>query len=67
MRQPVGAIRTIGRVTQGVRLVKLDDGSIISSITRVMQEAEKTEEIDKNEEDAQIEIELGESDNKTEE
>ena len=47
MRQPVGAIRTIGRVTQGVRLVKLDDGSIISSITRVMQEAEKTEETDK--------------------
>ena len=44
MRQPVGAIRTIGRVTQGVRLVKLDDGSIISSITRVMQEAEKAEE-----------------------
>jgi DNA gyrase subunit A len=63
----VGAIRTIGRVTQGVRLVKLDDGSIISSITRVMQEAEKTEEIDKTEEDAQIEIDLGESDNKTEE
>ena len=67
MRQPVGAIRTIGRVTQGVRLVKLDDGSIISSITRVMQEAEKTEETDKTEEDAQIEIDLGESDNKTEE
>ena len=67
MRQPVGAIRTIGRVTQGVRLVKLDDGSIISSITRVMQEAEKTEEINKTEEDAQIEIDLGESDNKTEE
>ena len=44
MRQPVGAIRTIGRVTQGVRLVKLDDGSIISSITRVMEEAEKTED-----------------------
>ena len=69
MRQPVGAIRTIGRVTQGVRLVKLDDGSIISSITRVMQEAEKTEEteIDKDKEDAQIEIDLGESDNETEE
>ena len=44
MRQPVAAIRTIGRVTQGVRLVKLDDGSIISSITRVMQEAEKPED-----------------------
>ena len=41
MRQPIEAIRTIGRVTQGVRLVKLDDGSIISSITRVMKEDEK--------------------------
>ena len=67
MRQPVGAIRTIGRVTQGVRLVKLDDGSIISSITRVMQEAEKTHEINKTEENAQIEIGLAESNNKTEE
>ena len=35
MRQPVAAIRTIGRVTQGVKLVKLDDGASISSITRV--------------------------------
>ena len=35
MRQPVSAIRTIGRVTQGVRLVKLDEGTTISSITRV--------------------------------
>ena len=43
MRQPIEAIRTIGRVTQGVRLVKLDGGSMISSITRVMKEAEKTE------------------------
>ena len=43
MRQPIAAIRTIGRVTQGVRLVKLDEGSMISSITRVMKETEKTE------------------------
>ena len=43
MRQPIEAIRTIGRVTQGVRLVKLDEGSMISSITRVMKEAEKAE------------------------
>jgi len=43
MRQPIAAIRTIGRVTQGVRLVKLDAGSFISSITRVMEEAEKKE------------------------
>ena len=42
MRQPVGNIRTIGRVTQGVRLVKLDEGTNISSITRVISEAEAT-------------------------
>ena len=38
MRQSVGAIRTIGRVTQGVKLVKLDEGASISSITRVISE-----------------------------
>ncbi len=35
MRQSVADIRTIGRVTQGVRLVKLDEGASISSISRV--------------------------------
>ena len=44
MRQPISKIRTIGRVTQGVRLVKLDKGSTISSITRVAHEEEETEE-----------------------
>ena len=50
MRQPVSDIRTIGRVTQGVRLVKLDGGTIISSITRVMKEEEtpKEKEIQEN-------------------
>ena len=42
MRQPVSEIRAIGRVTQGVRLVKLDDGTTISSITRVLSEEEAT-------------------------
>ena len=55
MRQPNSAIRTIGRVTQGVRLVKLDDGTNISSVTRVISEAEATEE--KKEEDKQLSIE----------
>ena len=55
MRQKVSAIRTIGRVTQGVKLVKLDDGASISSITRVISEdatpnAPTEEEKDKNEE-----------------
>jgi len=53
MRQPIAAIRTIGRVTQGVRLVKLDDGSIISSITRVMEDAEKDERDENKSEDNQ--------------
>jgi DNA gyrase subunit A len=38
MRQPVSEIRTIGRVTQGVKLVKLDKGTSISSISRVVHE-----------------------------
>ena len=42
MRQPVASIRTIGRVTQGVKLVKLDKGASISSITRVISEDSAT-------------------------
>ncbi len=45
MRQPVSAIRTIGRVTQGVKLVKLDKGTKISSISRVIHEENEDEEI----------------------
>ena len=50
MRQPVAAIRTIGRVTQGVKLVKLDDGANISSITRVISEdaATRKEKVEDN-------------------
>ena len=44
MRQPVSAIRTIGRVTQGVKLVKLDEGTKISSISRVIHEENEDEE-----------------------
>ena len=47
MRQPVSEIRAIGRVTQGVRLVKLDDGTTISSITRVLSEDEATSKKEK--------------------
>jgi DNA gyrase subunit A len=46
MRQPIEAIRTIGRVTQGVRLVKLDNDSLISSVTRVMKEDEKEDKVE---------------------
>jgi DNA gyrase subunit A len=59
MRQPIAAIRTIGRVTQGVKLVKLDQGSSISSITRVISEETATKDV-KDEvkgEDKQLTIE----------
>jgi len=49
MRQPVSHIRTIGRVTQGVKLVKLDDGSKISSISRVINEEDPRGNNDKTE------------------
>jgi len=55
MRQPVEAIRTIGRVTQGVRLVKLDDGASISTITRVISEETATKKPEP--EDNQLTIE----------
>jgi len=54
MRQPVSAIRTIGRVTQGVKLVKLDEGAKISSIIRVIHEED---EVDKNDQKEEISTE----------
>jgi DNA gyrase subunit A len=59
MRQPVAAIRTIGRVTQGVKLVKLDEGTSISSITRVINEEgqiEQDEEIEPAPEETSADI-----------
>ena len=60
MRQPVSQIRTIGRVTQGVKLVKLDEGTKISSISRVINDenpkaeptqTEKTDDVELVEEE----------------
>ena len=55
MRQPVSAIRTIGRVTQGVKLVKLDKGTTISSLTRVVHEDETRDEEDSPEQNTPTE------------
>jgi len=46
IRQPVEQIRTIGRNTQGVRLAKLDDGTHISSATRIFKDEEEEENKD---------------------
>ena len=40
IRQPVDSINVIGRNTQGVRLLKLDDGAKISTITKVLKDDE---------------------------
>jgi len=40
IRQPVSKIRTIGRVTQGVKLIRLDEKDKISTVTRVVHEEE---------------------------
>ena len=55
MRQPVSRIRTIGRVTQGVKLVKLDEGSKISSISRVINDENPEEVVVASEEEKQPE------------
>ena len=43
IRQPVQSIKVIGRNTQGVKLIRLDDGAFISSITKVLKEEERDE------------------------
>jgi len=53
IRMPVSQIRSIGRATQGVRLIKLGKGTKVSSITRIISEEEKkTDETTKQEEDS---------------
>jgi DNA gyrase subunit A len=43
-RQPVEQIGVIGRATQGVRLVNLDDGDRVMDVARVIQEEGVIEE-----------------------
>jgi DNA gyrase subunit A len=44
IRQPVAQIRAIGRATQGVKLIKLGEGTLVSSITRIMTEEESSDD-----------------------
>ena len=43
IRLPVQDIRTIGRNTQGVRVIRLDQGARIASISRVVEDEDKSE------------------------
>ena len=49
IRQPVSQIRAIGRATQGVKLIKLGEGTLVSSITRIMSEEDDGDENNKAE------------------
>lgn len=49
IRQSVESIRSIGRVTQGVKLLRLDENTKISSITRVIREEVEPPQDDENE------------------
>ena len=49
IRQPVRKIREIGRATQGVRLIRIDENDSIASVTRVMERVETESEEEQNE------------------
>ncbi len=44
IRQPVENLNIIGRNTQGVKLLRLDEGSTIASVTKVIKEEESIED-----------------------
>ena len=48
IRQPIEKLNIIGRNTQGVKLLRLDEGSTIASVTKVMKEEESSIEDDNN-------------------
>jgi DNA gyrase subunit A len=45
IRVPVDGIRVIGRNTQGVRVMNLDDGDALVDVARVVKEDEGTEPV----------------------
>ncbi|MEX2325559.1 MAG: DNA gyrase C-terminal beta-propeller domain-containing protein, partial [Gemmatimonadaceae bacterium] len=40
IRSPVSQIRTTGRIAQGVRLVNLDRGDVVTAVARVVPDEE---------------------------
>jgi DNA gyrase subunit A len=59
IRLPVSTIRTISRNTQGVRLIRLDEGDLISAVTRVVESEDKNTDNESEIDDLNL---LGESD-----
>ena len=55
IRQATNEIRTIGRNTQGVRLIRLDDGAKISSVAKVVKEDEEEDTLSPKTDDSSAE------------
>ncbi len=56
IRQHAGYIRVIGRVTQGVRLIRLAEGDLISDIAPVVKEDEELEDAEEPEKKDQADL-----------
>jgi DNA gyrase subunit A len=69
IRTPVKSIRTIGRATQGVKLINLDKGDTVRDVARIVPEDKDTTDIDDDIENGEIEInnDNGEVENNSEE
>ncbi|MCB2200431.1 DNA gyrase subunit A [bacterium] len=52
IRLPIKDVRVIGRATQGVRLLRLDDGDTIGSVARVARQDEVEEAVEEEDPDA---------------
>lgn len=64
VRSPIKDIRTTGRSTQGVRLMKLDKGDKISSVAKIVPEDEEAEEAKIKESEAQVKKEPADKEEK---
>lgn len=58
IRSPVSQIRTTGRIAQGVRLVNLDEGDVVTAVARVVPE-EEGEDGDLGVDEADATVEAG--------
>jgi DNA gyrase subunit A len=45
IRSPVSQVRVAGRATQGVRLVNLEGGDVVTAVARVIPEDDKDVEV----------------------
>ncbi len=63
IRLPIKDVRVIGRATQGVRLIRLDEGDEIASIARVVKGDEEDESSDEDLDDQEIDLDQPSGDN----